>query len=139
MTKSQLAPLAVFGAFMFIFVGGYFHSLSTVSRSQALRESLPTPVASPVDNASSVRQQFARGMGKMMTENKSLLRNVSVTTSDAADTTLVITADNIIEDDANLIVRSSYAGAMEMAGFEILVCRSRACGEWSKRLLPDVR
>lgn len=71
-----------------------------------------------------------------MTQESGILRNISVTTDDTGDRSLVIVADNMIEDDCRTIGYSTYAGAAELAGFDLLICRDRGGNEWKKRLLP---
>jgi hypothetical protein len=57
------------------------------------------PAARPTHSeAVEKRRQFARGIHSMTLEG-GILRNISVTTEDEGDKSLVMTADNIVEDD----------------------------------------
>jgi hypothetical protein len=93
-----------------------------------------TPVSPAADEAVSKRRQFARGLGSMI--GGGILRNVDVSTEDIDDKTLVITADNMTQDDCGIIAASTYMGAAELAGFDLLVCRERGGDEWKRRLFP---
>lgn len=65
-----------------------------------------------------------------------ILRNTAVTTQGADAKTIVIVADNMTEDDSRMIAGSSWMGAAELAGFDLLLCRDRSGNEWSRRLYP---
>lgn len=71
-----------------------------------------------------------------MTITGGILRNITVTTDDVGETTLVFTADNMLEDDCRTISLSTYARAAELVGFDQLSCRDRSGNEWKQRLLP---
>ena len=79
--------------------------LSIVSRSNRvdLTEANPSapPAAQsappPVSEAVSKRRQFARGLQSMTLEG-AILKNIAVTTGGAGDKTLVITADDVLDE-----------------------------------------
>jgi len=93
---------------------------------------------SSADDPAAKRRKFALGF-QASTHEGGILRNIGVSTRGPGDVELVLTADNMTEDDCRMIGNSSYAGAMELVGFDLFVCRNRATGtEWEKRLLTQV-
>jgi ribosomal protein L40E len=114
--------------------------INQISRKTPIAKPATTPLAQPspsaYDEAVAKRQQFARGL-QSMTHEGGILRNIAVSTEDADDKTLVLTADNMVEDDCRTIEASTYMRAAELAGFDLLVCRDRSGNEWKKRLIPQ--
>lgn len=104
------------------------HSLASVPPYQ------PPFISLPQSEAVSQRIQAARGLQLMMLEGE--LHNPTVRTSGPGETTLIITADNIVEDDCFMFAATTFGRAAELGGFERVICRNRHGDTWSMPLFP---